>query len=173
MLDVFKALLLVLYAAAMRFLGFTTKAPPFNPAHGQAQVIDPIVKVEELPAWKKQALNQVTKAIAVILESDEFTEQESILMFTMTQMEAGLMDTDEVKIWPTYEFLPDEMVKVTFVVEEIGEDGSRVSVPVSSQLPLNTISIANRPFFADYLRQLIEARALQEAVREAHRGEEA
>jgi len=141
MLDVLKALFRVMVAGLLRFLGVTRKQPSNLPPGMAAQY-----------AHAQKQVNNVV--VQIVQEDGPFTPQEIQLIRAVTEMEAGLVDRDNITARPAYTFNNDMTVGIEFVaLTSAGE-----KMKVVNQIGISQLPLTNRPFLTRYLLGLRDAR---------------
>lgn len=184
MLEILKALFLVIVAGLLRFLGVTRKRiEPLDPAIEEMRKrgYDPKTVKKIVPDKVNQQLSdRLSDAVISVIQSDDqlgqnpFSEEEEALFVTSVMMAAGMMDNADVRLRPTFSFLgsaDDQVLKVTFYALE--SDGKVVEV--KNMIGQDTISLRGRPattgFIIELVRLAAQTSALDPLVEEENSGQ--
>lgn len=158
MLDVLKALFVVLVAWLFRFLGVTEKRKePLRYVR-----TNPNGPQEKLPAWKEQAIRQVNQAVIQILNTGNFNKEESELIFMVTHIMSGLVDKPGIVMRCDFQFLEDEQVRIEFGATD---NQGRMVQTQALGLKNPVISLKDREFLSTYFKSLVDFQTQKDAVR--------
>lgn len=164
MIEILKALFWVIVAGLFRLLGVTQKKRPIPHI---TMKTGPNDEPEEIPAWKRQAIDKCNRVVGQVLSTSDFTEEEQKLIFLITHVMAGVADKPGVLIRCHFQFLPDQKVQVDVVAEDV-MTGQSIQTHINGGVG-NVLSLKGRGYLADYIKGLIQYQAEKDQVTAAMR----